>query len=152
MEAELAIVQQKLHQVLTRDKPAKPSRRVLSTARYVRRGHLEHARHARLAEDEKKLGKRKAATWATASNKRQRRVQDQDEDVIQAHDSEVEQQVMAIANAELAGGSYHGGEIAIERAGKEVPQALSEVSGNTTCPRRQTRPGGSSRRRKSGGG
>ena len=53
VEADLAVAKHELHLALTREKPAKPSRKVLSTARFATRVQLEHARHACLEEEGK---------------------------------------------------------------------------------------------------
>ena len=45
LEAHLATVQQELHQALTRERPARKSRKVLSSARYTTKGDLHTARH-----------------------------------------------------------------------------------------------------------
>jgi hypothetical protein len=51
VEASLAIAKEELHLSLTREKPARTSRKKLSTARYATRGQLEEARHAWLEQE-----------------------------------------------------------------------------------------------------
>lgn len=125
----MEIAQHVLDQALTCEKPAKTNRRVLSTARFVTQGQLEKARHARLAEDETKKGKRKTAATTMPPRKRQRRGQhSSNEDIIRANDSEVERQVTALADDEEGGGFNRGRKRAVGRVGNRVP--LSQVSGN----------------------
>ena len=130
VEAELAVTKHELHQALTREKPAKASRKVLSTARYATRRQLETARHARLAEDKKKQSRKRKAGPPTGPNKRSRR---DDPDNIQASDSEVGRQVAVLMDADMDIGSNHQKRATQSGVGQtETDAQLHEISGNAS--------------------
>jgi hypothetical protein len=92
LEDGLAITQQELHQALARKMPAKKSRKVLPSARYITEGDLQTATGKRSPQSNPT---QKAGGESPAKRGRRKR-QVRYEDVIGAADSEVERQVQAL--------------------------------------------------------
>ena len=108
LEADLAVAKAGMRQALTREKPVKRSRVILSKSCYITQADLEGARHAQKTPPPiTKKKKFKNSTKEVPSKRRRPGQRGTDQgDLILADDSEVERQVGEIERLGVGGGEY----------------------------------------------